>query len=76
LDTFCQNAFELVVGRHGTIDDRDSADRQTHVTVRVLRHEETRIERIELLHDSSPPFHCWDYVRVSAVTAGQWWRQD
>ena len=58
-DPFCQNIFKFVIIGYGTVDDRDAADRQTDVPVRILRHEEARIERIELLHDSSPPFHCW-----------------
>ena len=56
LNTLCQNTFELFKVGRGAVDDRDSADRQTDVTVRILGHEETRVERIELLHEPSPPF--------------------
>jgi len=75
LNTLCQNAFEFFKVRRGALDDRDSADRQTDVTVRILGHEETRIERIELLHQPSPPFRRLGCVRVLAVTSGQRWPQ-
>ena len=75
LNTLCQNAFEFFKVGRGPVDDRDSADCQTDVTVRILGHEETRVERIELLHQPSPPFRRLGCVRVLAVTSGQRWRQ-
>jgi hypothetical protein len=58
-NALCQNSFEFLVLGHRAIDDGDSADRQTDVAVRILGHEEARIERIELLHELSPPFILW-----------------
>jgi hypothetical protein len=52
LNPFCQSVFKLVVIGNGTVDYRDPADRQTDISVRILRHEETCIERFELFHDS------------------------
>ena len=75
LNTLCQNVFEFFKVGRGPFDDRDSADCQTDVTVRILRHQETSVERIELLHQSSPPFRRLGCVRVLAVTGGQRWPQ-
>jgi hypothetical protein len=69
-DPFCQNIFEVAIIGHRTVDDRDSTDRQADVPVRILRHEETGIERIELLHDYSPPFHCWGLP--TSIGGDQW----
>ena len=55
-DAFCQNVLELAVIGGGTVDDRDAADRQADVPVRIFRHEKACIERVQLLHESSPPF--------------------